>query len=105
MYILIASKRGTKYTPTVGEMMSKKITPMNSGQGFTANLITGLLVTTASVHGLPVSTTHVSVGSIFGIGTATRKADIKVVRNILLAWLLTLPVAALCSGLIYFLIR
>ena len=49
----------------VGITMSKKITPMNTGQGFTANLITGLLVTTASIHGLPVSTTHVSVGSIF----------------------------------------
>lgn len=88
----------------VGEMMSKKITPMNSGQGFTANLITGLLVTTASIHGLPVSTTHVSVGSIFGIGTVTKKADIKVVRNILLSWLLTLPIAALCSAIVYYIL-
>jgi PiT family inorganic phosphate transporter len=88
----------------VGEMISKKITPMNSGQGFTANLITGLLVTTASIHGLPVSTTHVSVGSIFGIGTATKKADIKVIRNILLSWLLTLPIAAICSALVYWLL-
>ncbi len=88
----------------VGEVMSKKITPMNHGQGFTANLITGLLVTTASIHGMPVSTTHVSVGSIFGIGTATKKADIKVVRNILLSWLLTLPMAAFCSGVIYYLL-
>ena len=88
----------------VGEMMSKKITPMNSGQGFTANLITGLLVTTASVHGMPVSTTHVSVGSIFGIGTVTKKADIKVVRNILLSWLLTFPIAATCSSIIYWLL-
>ncbi len=88
----------------VGEMMSKKITPMNSGQGFTANLVTGLLVTTASIHGLPVSTTHVSVGSIFGIGTVTKKADIKVVRKILLSWLLTLPVAAIFSALIYWMI-
>ncbi len=88
----------------VGEMMSKKITPMNSGQGFTANLVTGLLVTTASVHGLPVSTTHVSVGSIFGIGTVTKKADLKVIRNILLSWLLTLPIAAICSATIYWLL-
>lgn len=88
----------------VGEMISKKITPMNSGQGFTANLITGLLVTTASVHGLPVSTTHVSVGSIFGIGTVTKKANLKVVRNILLSWLLTLPIAAICSAFIYWLL-
>ena len=85
----------------VGKLISKKITPMNSGQGFTANLITGLLVTTASVHGLPVSTTHVSVGSIFGIGMVTKKADLKVIRNILLSWLLTLPIAAICSAGIY----
>jgi PiT family inorganic phosphate transporter len=85
----------------VGKMMSKKITPMNSGQGFTANLVTGLLVTTASIHGMPVSTTHVSVGSIFGIGTVTKKADIKVVKNILLSWLLTLPIAAICSAAVY----
>jgi PiT family inorganic phosphate transporter len=88
----------------VGELMSKKITPMNSGQGFTANLVTGLLVTTASVHGMPVSTTHVSVGSIFGIGTVTKKADTKVVGNILLSWLMTLPIAALFSGLVYWLL-
>jgi PiT family inorganic phosphate transporter len=67
----------------------------------TANLTTGLLVTTASLHGLPVSTTHVSVGSIFGIGTYTKKANVKVIRNILLSWVLTLPIAAIVSGIIY----
>jgi len=88
----------------VGETVSKKITPMDHGQGFAANLITGLLVTTASLHGLPVSTTHVSVGSIFGIGTVTKKANIKVVSNILMSWLLTLPIAALFSAAIYWLL-
>ncbi len=85
----------------VGTLMSKKITPMNSGQGFTANLITGVLVTTASIHGLPVSTTHVSVGSIFGIGTITKKANPKMISKILLSWVLTLPIAALISGLLF----
>lgn len=85
----------------VGVTMSKKITPMNSGQGFTANLITGLLVTTASIHGLPVSTTHVSVGSIFGIGTATKKADYNTISKILLSWLLTLPLAAITSAILF----
>ncbi len=82
----------------VGINISKKITPMNSGQGLTANMITGLLVTTASVHGLPVSTTHVSVGSIFGIGTATKKANGRMISKILLSWVLTLPIAALVSA-------
>ena len=85
----------------VGVTISKKITPMNSGQGFTANMITGLLVTTASIHGMPVSTTHVSVGAIFGIGTATKKADYKMIGKIVLSWLLTLPMAAIISGLIF----
>ncbi|MFK5974139.1 MAG: inorganic phosphate transporter [Flavobacteriaceae bacterium] len=85
----------------VGITMSKKITPMNSGQGFTANMITGLLVTTASIHGLPVSTTHVSVGSIFGIGTVTKKTDMKMVSKIILSWILTLPIAALASAILF----
>lgn len=85
----------------VGVLMSKKITPMNSGQGFTANLVTGILVSTASFNGLPVSTTHVSVGSIFGIGAATKKADFKIIKNILYAWLLTLPISAIFSALVY----
>lgn len=88
----------------VGETVAKKITPMNHGQGFTANLITGLLVTTASIHGMPVSTTHVSVGSIFGIGTVTKKANTNVIQKILLSWLFTLPVGAVCSAGVYWLL-
>ena len=86
----------------VGMNMSKKITPMNNGQGLTANLITGLLVTTASIHGLPVSTTHVSVGSIFGIGSVTKKSNPTMIKKILLSWVLTLPVAALVSAIVFF---
>lgn len=85
----------------VAETMSHRITGMNHGQGFSANLATGLLVTAASLYGLPVSTTHVSVGSLFGIGLATRQADVSVVRGILLAWLATLPCAAVLGALVY----
>jgi PiT family inorganic phosphate transporter len=87
----------------VAETMSHKITAMNAGQGFTANLATGILVTVASLFGLPVSTTHVSVGSLFGIGLVTRQADIRVATGILLSWVLTVPCAALTSGLLYWL--
>ncbi len=85
----------------VAHTMSKDITAMDHGQGFSANLVTGLLVATASIHGLPVSTTHVSVGSIFGIGAAGGKMDFQVVRNIVLSWVLTLPVAAILGMLTY----
>jgi PiT family inorganic phosphate transporter len=81
--------------------MSKRITPLNSGQGFTANLVTSTLVILASRFGLPVSTTHVSVGSLFGIGLITREANRRVVSGILMSWLLTLPIAAILSAVIY----
>ena len=85
----------------VADTMSHRITSMNHGQGFTANMITGFLVIFASRWGLPVSTTHASCGSIFGIGLLTGKGDSKVISKIILSWVLTLPIAALCSGFSY----
>jgi PiT family inorganic phosphate transporter len=85
----------------VAETMSKRITAMNAGQGFTANLITGILVIAASRFGLPVSTTHVSVGSIFGVGLISRQANSRVFTQILLSWILTLPIAATLSAFFY----
>ena len=52
----------------VADTMSHRITQMNDGQAFSANLITAGLVIVASRFGVPVSTTHVSCGSLFGIG-------------------------------------
>ncbi len=89
----------------VAETMSYKITGMNPGQGFAANLSTALLVTTASVHGLPVSTTHVSVGSLLGMGIATRQARWKPVLGVLASWVITLPCAALLAVGAYWLVR
>jgi len=86
---------------SVAETMSKKITPMTHSQGFVANITTGFLVIVASRLGVPVSTTHVSVGSISGIGLLTGKADKKLLSEILLSWLLTLPIAAFISAMIY----
>jgi inorganic phosphate transporter, PiT family len=86
----------------VAETLAHKITDMNPGQGFAANLTTALLVTTASVHGLPVSTTHVTVGSLLGIGTLTRQAKWRTVVPVLLSWLITLPCAALLGALALF---
>ena len=89
----------------VADTMAHKITDMNPGQGFAANLATALLVNTASYHGLPVSTTHVSVGSLLGIGITTRQAKWKPVVGVLLSWVVTLPCAALLSALVYFALR
>jgi PiT family inorganic phosphate transporter len=89
----------------VAQTMSKRITGMNHGQGFASNLCTGILVIAASLFGLPVSTTHVTVGSLFGIGLTTGKANPRVMLNIVLSWIITLPCAALLGAIIYFVLQ
>ena len=89
----------------VAETMSHKITQMNSGQGFTANLMSALLVIGASRFGMPVSTTHVSCGSLFGIGLASGQAKWRTIGSILVAWVTTLPVAAAISALVCLLLK
>lgn len=78
----------------VATTLSYRITGMNHGQGFTANLITSGLVILASRWGLPVSTTHVSCGALFGIGLVTGQARYRTILHILSAWLCTLPISA-----------
>lgn len=82
----------------VATTMSHRITDMNSGQGFTANVVTAALVIVASRFGMPVSTTHVSCGSLFGIGAVTRRAHWGTIGRIGLAWLITLPLAGLLGA-------
>jgi PiT family inorganic phosphate transporter len=89
----------------VAETMSHKITDMNPGQGFAANLSTAVLVTTASLHGLPVSTTHVSVGSLLGMGIVTGQAKWTPVLSIFASWVVTLPCAAFIAAIAYWLMR
>jgi inorganic phosphate transporter, PiT family len=88
----------------VAETMSKKISKMNDGQALTANLVTAFLVIFASRFGMPVSTTHVSVGSITGIGIVNGSADRSVVSGILMSWVLTLPIAAIISASVYLIV-
>lgn len=96
---------GLLHSGKVANTMSKKITRLNAGQGLTANLSTSFLVIVASRFGLPVSTTHVSVGSIFGIGLVNGTADKKQMKSIVASWILTLPVAAFFSALIFLLFK
>ena len=84
----------------VAETMSHKVTSMTPGQGFSANLVTSLLVIVATRLGLPVSTTHVSVGSLFGIGLLSGTANKRVMVSIVSSWVGTLPLAAAIAGLL-----
>lgn len=92
---------GLVNTKKVAFTMSKRITKMNHGQGFSANLVTAFLVIFASRFGLPVSTTHVSCGSLFGIGLVNKKANLSMIKQIILAWVLTLPLAGALSAMVF----
>lgn len=85
----------------IAETMGQKITQMNGTEAFNANFITSILVISASAFGLPVSTTHVSVGSLAGIGYVTQKLDTQILKNIVLSWVLTLPISATISAILY----
>jgi PiT family inorganic phosphate transporter len=85
----------------VAETVSQKITAIDHGEGLAANLVTSFLVIVASKWGLPVSTTHVSCGALFGIGALNGQARWNVIRNVVLAWILTLPLAGICAAGIF----
>jgi inorganic phosphate transporter, PiT family len=89
----------------VAETMSCKLSTIQHGQGLAANLVTGSLVIVASRYGLPVSTTHVSVGAIFGAGLLSKTANPTVFYQILLSWVLTLPTAAVLSSGTYWILQ
>ena len=99
---LVMAVGGLLNAKRVAETMSHRVTAMDPGQGFTANLVTSTIVILASKLGLPVSTTHVSCGALFGIGTVTRQAHWNIIVGILLAWITTLPLAAAFGALGFF---
>ena len=94
---------GLKVTKTLAE----KVTTMDHTEGFSANVVTAFLVTYASNLGLPVSTTHVSSGAIIGIGLrrGVKSVRWKVVRDMALAWIVTLPGAGALGIAAYLALR
>lgn len=91
---LIMAAGGLLFSRGVAQTMSLRMSRMDPTQGLSANLITAALVLFASKLGLPVSTTHVSVGAIAGVGAGGGTLNWATVRNILLSWVATLPMAA-----------
>lgn len=71
---------------------------MDHRQGLAANLVTAALVGIGAPLGLPMSTTHVASGAILGIAAEQRKpANRKVIAEMMIAWVVTLPAAGLLS--------
>jgi PiT family inorganic phosphate transporter len=84
--------------------MGKGFTNLTPQQGFAAQIASSAVILTSSHMGLPLSTTHVATGSIVGVGAATPQQAVrwKLVGNVALAWLITLPCAGLAGAAAYF---
>lgn len=91
----------------VTRLLAEKLTKMDDREALGANLTTALLVSTASKLGLPVSTTHVASSAIIGFGLKKGSGGVswKVIREMVLSWVVTLPVAGLFAAIFYLLIR
>jgi PiT family inorganic phosphate transporter len=87
--------------------MGSKITRLNPMQGFCAETGGALTLFAATWLGIPVSTTHTITGAIIGVGAARRVSAVRwgVASNIVIAWVITLPAAAVISALSYWIIQ
>jgi inorganic phosphate transporter, PiT family len=87
---------------TVGEKIGK--THLTYGQGAAAELVAAGTIAAADMYGLPVSTTHVLSSAVAGTMAANGSGlQLSTLRNIAMAWILTLPVAMMLSGGLYIL--
>ena len=88
----------------VMETVGKKITELTPSRGFAAELGAATTIVLASRLGIPVSTTHVLVGSVLGVGLARGIGviDLRVVGRILVSWAMTLPIAAILSVFFFY---
>ena len=85
---------GWLHSRRVAETMSHKITTLEPKSAFLANVCTVGLVIAASKYGLPLSTTHVSVGAISGLSVGGSKISSTTLKQTLWSWVVTLPCAA-----------
>jgi PiT family inorganic phosphate transporter len=84
--------------------MGQKITKLRPVGGFAAETGGAITLFTASALGIPVSTTHTITGAIVGVGSAQRARAVRwgVAGNIVIAWIVTMPAAAIMAALAYY---
>ncbi|MEI5640496.1 MULTISPECIES: inorganic phosphate transporter [unclassified Pseudoalteromonas] len=94
---------GKKVIKTIGE----GITHLTPSRGFAAELAAASTVVIASGTGLPISTTQTLVGAVLGVGMARGIAalNLGVIRNIVVSWVITLPVGAALAIVIFYILR
>ena len=87
--------------------LGTKIIDLQPINGFAAETAASIVLASATYFGMPVSTTHIVCGSVFGVGIAKRLNEVRwpVAQSMVTAWVLTLPGAALVAGLSFFVIQ
>ncbi len=101
--VLGLATMGYKVMRTIG----KRITELTPTRGFCAELAAATTVVLASRTGLPVSTTHIAVGAVIGVGLArgVGAIDLRVIGGIVVSWVVTLPIGGVLAARIYFTLR
>jgi PiT family inorganic phosphate transporter len=86
--------------------MSSKVVKMKPPHGFSVEMASASIILTASHFGIPVSTTHITSAAVMGVGSMVKCSAVKwgIVKNIVMAWILTIPVTILLSGSIYYIL-
>ena len=91
---------GYRVMKTIGT----KITELTPSRGYCATLAAATIVVLASRTGLPVSTTHIAVGAVIGVGLArgVGAIDLRVIGGIVLSWIITLPIGGVLAAFFFF---
>jgi PiT family inorganic phosphate transporter len=95
------------YGYRVMQTIGRKITKLTPSSGFCATMAAAATVVLASRTGMPVSTTHIAVGAVMGVGLARGFAalDLRVIGSIFVAWVITLPVSGILAAILYFTLK
>lgn len=101
--VLGLATMGYRVMQTIGT----RITELTPTRGFSATLAAAAVVVLASKTGLPVSTTHIAVGAVMGVGLSRGidALDLRVIGNIVMSWLITLPAGAILAALFFYLFK
>lgn len=92
---------GKEVITTVGTNLTK----IHPASGLSAELAAAGVVMLASVFGLPVSSTHILIGAVLGIGVVNKETNWKLMKPIALAWIITLPISAIFSAVGFLVLR
>ena len=112
LWILILGGSGIVFgLATLGYRVMKtigtQITQLTPTRGFSAELAAAATVVLASRTGLPVSTTHILVGAVIGVGLARGlgSIDLRVIGKIVISWVVTLPAGGILAALFFFILK